>query len=805
MPNQIFAEPFAGKYDGVTPPTLLKKGWVSGGKNMRKVSAFGGWKPRKGNTIHNTTETESGTVVKSLHQYTNPKQTDYHFLKQINSKLYDATNNPPAEGGTTFGSDLGVAVGTTPGFSAVVGEWFVYADGSGRPIFWGGDNPYLLGFFVWDNSESVYVDFTREATDGRTTVATVLAAANDKIYVLTTEKCEGLVFDLGTGLNSNSVTMTIKAWRSGAWASVSSLSDGTADSGKSMAQDGTVTWTRSTSDTMRIIGDVMGYAYEISWSGALSGNVDVVSCKSKQDATVMTNKWNGFYDWISGARFYDQSATEYQECIGKVGTEATSQYIDISSATTSDYIYVKCFEPATALYLAVVIGHANVDNAQVDLIEYWDGDEWATLGTITDTTLDGGGDSSFSQSGLLSWNGVAYTSVKRTFEGDNIPGHWYRISWDVALSTDVRIYAITFIPMPETLPPFKGVVESKNRLFTWGGTEWPNRLRYSAKGRPDCFSGSDSGYTDAIGGSDAIVCALNFHNELIVFKESSVWLLEGAEPINLGYLNLATTVGLASPKAAVVAEVGVPTVHRDQAMSVAIWQDTDGIYISDGRKPQKVSSPFIDHYFDQEFSDCIPAASIANRQAFIDPKKNEYHLLLPTSELVYNYATNEWYPPWEREVDLTTGLGLRGTDNRYYSYGGTAGGRVLKLENDTTDKDASDVDVAISHSVKTRAITPSEELEALVFGVRQIWAEFKVRSSGGVTTKIFKDQASSGTTLIPALSMVKSGFNVTVPRVPVNVERCGSFQIEFSHATADEEMEVRGLHYELIMRGHGGV
>ncbi|KKN24922.1 hypothetical protein LCGC14_0890120, partial [marine sediment metagenome] len=77
--------------------------------------------------------------------------------------------------------------------------------------------------------------------------------------------------------------------------------------------------------------------------------------------------------------------------------------------------------------------------------------------------------------------------------------------------------------------------------------------------------------------------------------------------------------------------------------------------------------------------------------------------------------------------------------------------------------------------------------------------------SGTITTKIFKDQAISGTVLTLALSMVKSGYNVTIPKVADNTENCGNFQIEFSHATASEEMEVRALYYELKVRGHGGL
>jgi len=151
MANQLLKEPFTGKYDGVIPAALLKKGWISGGANVRKVSRGGGWKPRKGCALHNSTAMESGAAVKSLHRYENPLSEDYHFLAQCNSKLLDATNDPPT-GGTTFGTSLGVTVGTTPGFSCLVREDFFYADGSGAPICWGGSSPLCSGFLAYDAS-----------------------------------------------------------------------------------------------------------------------------------------------------------------------------------------------------------------------------------------------------------------------------------------------------------------------------------------------------------------------------------------------------------------------------------------------------------------------------------------------------------------------------------------------------------------------------------------------------------------------------------------------------------------------------
>ena len=804
MANKLFKEKFTGQYNGVIPATLLPNGGIAGGENIRKVSSGGGWKARKGCSLHNTTAAESGAAIKSLHQFTHPRNNDYHFIAQTNSLLLNSTNDPPA-GGTTFGTTLGVTVGTTPGFSCMVEDRFHYTDKTSGILAWGGDDPYPLGLFVYDISETAYVDYTRNVTDDRSdTDAVILGAATDVFYVITNEPAEGMVLTLGTGLNTNSVTMVVKAWRAGAWTAVSSLSDGTEDSGKTLAKSGTVTWTASTSDTMRTIGLVMGYVYQVSWSGAMSGSVDLTACTVKSDMHEMSNKWNGIFEWCGGARFYDHSATEYQEALGDLSNESTSQYLDISSAATDDYLYIKTVEPATGFGFGVPVGYGNVDVAVVDQIDYWDGDSWAAVTTgIIDTTKDGGGTKSFSQSGSIFFNATAITPQQRTFEGDNIPGYWYRISWDVALSADTRIYLAVAASFPESLSNYAGCVEFKSRLFIWGDPEYPNRMRYSATRRPDCFSGSDSGYTDAFGDMTEVVCAIRFYNELLVFKENSIFLLEGFSPATFGVLKVADTVGLASPKTAHMVEIGFPGMHSDEPLSIAIWQDVDGVYVLDGRKPRKVSLP-VDDYFNQEYGNCIGAANIKNRQAYIDPINNEYHLLLPSKELVYNYVLGEWYPAWDREVTVDTAINIKGTDNRYYTYGGSSSGFVMKLENDTSDKNTSNTDVAISHSIKTRAIAPEEELGiSLSFTLRRLWTVLKARAAGTITTKLFKNMATSGATLSTpaAISMVSSSEGLTTKNLDISVQGCSCFQIEFSLDTIDQEMEIWSMLYELEARG----
>ncbi len=816
--TQIFKEPFIDKYDGVASPLLLKPGMISGGKNVRRASNYGGWKVRKGCALNHTTALETGAAIKSLHWYQHPRNLDNHFIAQVNAKLYDATNVPPAAGTSTFGTAIeSTNIGATPGFSTVVHEHWFYADGNCRPITWGGNTPYPIGFIVVDTSESAKVDYTRKVIDGRAdTKAVVLGAATDRILVCSPEIAEGIYFDLGTAVNTNASTASVYGWKAGAWSNhTTGFADATVSPATdTLAVDGWMTWTRDSADTMSVHNGIMGYWYQVRWTQALSNSIDVVACKVAFDPTPMTNKWDGIPNIIIGARFFDQSTGEYEEILGKVGNESTSLYLQLNDATTSDFIYVKTAVPATGVGLAVAAGYENTDNAEFDLVEYWDGDSWGTAAdssNIQDGTLDVTGDSSLARTGWVYWNGAAVTSYMRTIPGDDVPGYWYRLSWDAPFTNagdDIRLYYITFAPFPETLPAYKGCIEFKDRMILWGDPEYPNRLRYSSATRPDCFVGPDSGYTEPFGDMSEILCCVRFFNELVVFKRNSVWMLEGYNGDTFGRIRISEDVGLSSPKTAVTAEGGAPDMHASEPLTVVTWQDVDGVYALDGRKPVKVSKP-VDHYFNPEYTTCVGTDNIDAMQAFIDKANGEYHLLASsTVELVYNFLKNEWYPPWARTIPLTTGLSVKGTDSRRYSYGGSTNGFVMKLESGTNDRNTSNAEVAIDHSVITRAICATQkESTTLEFTLRRIWAEFAAQSSGSITTTIYKNEITTGTAWATpqAMTLVSSGYDYSFPRLDGSYDGCLSFRLRFAANTAGYAMTLNSIMYEIEPRGiaHG--
>jgi len=791
---RMFKEPFLGKYNGVTPPTLLPVGAIPDGKNIRKVSQLGGWKVRKGNTLHNSSAIAASPVL-SLHQYENPRLGDSHFIAQCDGKLYEGDNNPPSSG-TSFQASGELYDGVSSsrgGFSCIVESDFFYADGSGRPLMWGGDTPYCRAFISYDASGSYtgHNDFTREVTNDRTDLyGKIYSDSANSFYICSPCRAKGVRLVLGTGKNTNSATLSLEAFQgSSGWSSRSISSDGTSSGGATLAQSGTILFSEDSDDALYAYKGTMGFWYHFSYSANLSQAVDVVQAMVIYDPAELENKWNGVYEWPSAVRRYIAGSSSYEDYSGSVTNESTSQYIPLDGlgASADDAIYIKTPEPAAGFMFGIVPEYGNTASYKIgtDDIEVWSGSAWSAATPQEDGTVDGG--KGFARSGVVYFDASSLTARMRTFAYDTVPGYWYKVKVTGELNNDIndiRLYLVAYIPFPEPLGTFKGCVEFN----------------------PDCFSGSDSGWTDEFGDESEIVAATKFFNELVVLKESrkGIYLLEGYSPTTYGSLCLAHTVGCSSPNTVVSAEVGFPDMHRNEAVSVIVWMESDGIYVIDGRKPKKVSLA-VDHYFNTEYATAISASYLDKCSAFADPLRNEYHLLVPDgTELVYNYLTDEWYPPWEREMTLRSGCVLQGTDGRPYTYGGSSDGFVLRLENDTTDKNSSNSDVAIEHSLKTRAISADpKQATTLEFLFRRVWIEAKARSSGEITTKLYKDLASSGETLAKpsTMSLVNSGYSLATPSVGATKPNCKCFQLEFSLNSADIELEIWSFLYQISLEG----
>ena len=760
------------KFDGPFLPfeaeEFVPAGSIVGGQNVRRIGLAGGWEGRLGYTLINTTSI--GSAILSLFRYTNPIWGDYHLIVQTGGNLRDNTiavdelmtqdgyvltaqggqallarsSGDPLEQVANLGDSIFSSAGATPGFYAVIGEDLVYGDGSGRPVVFGGDAPSCDGFLVNDTAINSYNDYTKVvANPNNSNYAIIPASATVNYYVGAKEPVSTIDLTFGSSRNTNAVTPTVYAWRSGSWTNASA-SDGTSGS-ETHDTDGSLTWTAG-SDEMRVIGGRQLYWYKVTFSGAPTV-IHVNSCRVTRAAARMTNKWDGEYRYPTGAMFYDGSETSFKDLLGLVSNASESQYMDLSSATTSDFVYVKAPEKFLGVGFAVVQGSENSNAAVIDAVEGWDGDSWNSL-SFTDTTKNSGGTISFAQHGTVWIDQAELSSVKRTLGGDGSPGHWIRISWDAALSSDVKIATILYASWPEAIPTIDGVIEYNGRGVYWGPFEYQNRLLISPYNKPDQLAELSDSYSPPFGDSEVIKSCVVLGEYLLVLKEKGVFVM-WEESGSFQNKQLTSSVGISSPKSLAVAELGESNLKKEEVIPTAIWEDLDGFYKTSTTGNILKISEAIKNYYDPNEDEYIGEENMGFTQGYICPLDGTYRAIVldydpslgiaDTFTLVYNVKRSEWYPPWYYSMAPRCVIVTKGTDNKYVVLGGTTEGHLIYMENGLTDRNSSNVAYSIDQRVLSRVMEVAEKESdiSLVGTLRQLWAEMGTLSTGSSYTSVY--------------------------------------------------------------------
>lgn len=812
MTVSIKKEGFVGKYLPFEPPINLPEGSLVEGKNLLRKSIYGGWTPRKGYTLVNTTPDDP---IESIHQYKNPFYEDWHCFVQISSalfslsrvgeelildddeplllssdeKLFVSQAGEPLTQKANFGSSL-ISVGTEPGFSCVVGEDWIYCDGENRPIIFGGDTPRCDGFIVYDGNSGVYIDYTSEVTDlDPDTYAIISAHADTVYYVGMKERGTEIHLILETG-NTNNITATVKAFRSGSWTDTSA-SDGTVGT-YTHDTDGALTWSGSSNDSMTQIANKQLYWYEVSFSGAPTATT-VKSCKTVREISLMTNKWDSEFHYVDGAVYFD--GTTYTDCHGKVTDDSQSTYMDVSSMGTSGYIYFKTTEPLLGIGFKMVGGSVNTANAQFDLLESMTSVGWATVGAFTDGTLDTVADTSLNQDGTV-WVTNEHEAQQMVLISGDSPGYWYRISADAALSATTYIAEMVYAAWPKALHPFSGCVEYDGKLVLWGEKHYGNRLLVSPYNRPDQFAFHSDRYTIPFGGSDPVLNCIPIGDYLMVFKRKGIYLTDR----NYSSLTtLSTETGLASPHTAVLISSGDRTVKEDETKNIIMWQDRDGVYkATEDLQITKVSSQ-IRNYFLPDKSEYIGDDYITSLSAYYHSPTDTYRLVLPEQTLAYSIGTSEWLPLWEYELTPLCGLYCLGPDDQATTLIGTSEGLLVEAEKVTSDRDESNTQVAIEHYGITRPIyLTGDNLVAGEGAIRKIWTECKADSGTWNLWKYINWATTPTVVETPAEpSLSNSGYNIVVQRFDLGDEAAKCFQLKFHSNTIDQILEFYSFNYQV--------
>ncbi|GAI81824.1 unnamed protein product, partial [marine sediment metagenome] len=209
-----------------------------------------------------------------------------------------------------------------------------------------------------------------------------------------------------------------------------SITDNT-DTGPSLAQTGTVTWTATGLAVPAYIEGVFLYFYHVSLDAGSASIYQITV-----DAPFQTCKdiWDGVYREC--ASFQADISDVLNDYSLEVLEESNIDYpicAQIGALDTTDRL-ILMFEDRCAAIRFEVLPQAGNTNAALMTIKYWNGLAYATVGTIYDGTLDAADlDTTISQTGVVSWNPPAETSEQLKTEF-GITGYSYEITVDAQLS-----------------------------------------------------------------------------------------------------------------------------------------------------------------------------------------------------------------------------------------------------------------------------------------------------------------------------------------------------------------------------------
>lgn len=531
---------------------------------------------------------------------------------------------------------------------------------------------------------------------------------------------------------------TVYYWNgSGSWVSVGTI---TGAGGTAFSTAAKHTWTfSSTKDTakQRVIDGMMAYWYK----------VEIVDCDTTAQIYQVTlsspmqqvrDLWDGTYRRVSA--FLKYQSNTYSDLTTGVFKEeydnlnaSTFAVLDSLPATTS-YLLGGFTERMQGLRFAFIPGKENSTAGTVMTIYKWNGTGWDSVGTIDDGTMEGG--ISFAKSGVVTWDPPAlsgefetdlpgasrpifskeelYASTPKTGSGlfsglskireitkalatgaktiDRPQLYYYKIEFSKALDSEVELYFVGGIPVQMELKGYDFPFEHLSRI--WLAKD--NNVLASATGTSQIFNGEEAlefpvGGTEKLQAAASLVtrAGANLYSVLLLLKSGQLYALYGSDPEEMvGPVKIAD-VGITAVETLRVIpafEVG-PGVSRP----IAVWQASDGIFMSDGFSVTELSKDISDR-FDNRKSTCINRTYASSSFAGYDSVKNQYHwcyaegsATAPDKEWVFRFGVQGWYEIVRPTANKPKAfIPVTDSQGNAYMFAMEPAGYLMRLENGAT-------------------------------------------------------------------------------------------------------------------------
>ena len=314
---------------------------------------------------------------------------------------------------------------------------------------------------------------------------------------------------------ASSGVVRVDVRKGGAWVVVPA-SDNTRVNGISLAQSGTMAFTKRTTADYDVIDGVAGFHWRV-WTNGTSAGTAISQIKYKAPCQPLQNIGTGQPDTVAGAIYHDVSEDQPND-IGVV----LSDYVEthLSAATipmdTDDYLYFGYPTRFNALLITPLTGSENATTSVMSG-EIWTGEEWVAV-TISDGTAASG--KTVHKQGIVYWTLPTTWKTCIPVAADYPRCYWIRLKVSASLTSTTALVEVRAFPLPDPIMKHRLVQVMGNRLALAGTPAELDRVDISQEFKEYGFNGPDSGAW-RVGGQDSAIAMIRAWNGLFVAKPES--------------------------------------------------------------------------------------------------------------------------------------------------------------------------------------------------------------------------------------------------------------------------------------------
>lgn len=621
-------------------------------------------------------------------------------------------------------------------------------------------------------SPSNYTDIINNTKVDSANVFTVGGTKNKTILVGSPRPARGVKISFTATINATANTLVAKHSSATVWTTCVTVIDGTRNVGDtaSYTKSGSILWDTTVAVAKpKYIEGYYLYWYQLEID---DGSAEISHIALDCPFQGIVDMWDGVFRDVTRFFEYKTSIIDYTLNVlhdDYYASDSSTYYLANLPAfsTPNNCLYAGFEERMTGLKMDIAI--SNAEPACTMSVDYWNGTAYTSCGTITDGTSEGA--ISLAKTGVVTWNVSAITDETKKTETNSPSLYIYRIKFSTGVTGTTRINYIGGVTAQKSIGYYKFPIFAQGRVLLCADMSYEkNKALVSSKYMPQVYNGSDS--VDLYFGEEGELtagCELfsqfgsSLYSLILMFKDTETWVVAGQDITqweNNTFL-LSSSIGCPAPLTLKTINLSQePGVGTNRAL--AIWQGADGVYMSDGRAPIPIHGD-IREYFDRQDARCIKASKVGDSVAFIDPVRQEYHLLLASGtaattlnkELVYDIHRNKWFEI-DRTADLQCGATVHDTDGNSFCYGFLDTGYIERLENGT-DFDGTD----IIHTFQTGDIPLGGlAVETRVSRLRLITVS-KETTTSEITCTHYGDNSDTGTDKTMAPDRV--GYRLAMP------------------------------------------